>query len=178
LRRGFASLAIGYNLIRDLLPLVETVHSRSLDGTDVNKHILASIIRLNEAEALLAVKPLHGSFGHVRCLPLTGILVAAREHRRFAIGFWEKVVSEAAFAPEANSFGRNSMNIYNAFQQFGKVTDLQNLEACKHQEYQPNDIAKPHRKAQLADCSKEAPFVRFACWERSSAGYHGMELCR
>src|SRR5215475_3083020 len=33
----------------------------------------------------------------------------AREHCRFNIGFWEKVVSKAAFAPEANSFGRNSI---------------------------------------------------------------------
>jgi hypothetical protein len=77
--------------------------------------------------------------------------VAARAHRRFAIGFGEKVVSEAAFAPEANSSGRNSMNIYSAFQQFGKVTDLQNLEACKHPEYQPIDIAKQPRKAQRAN---------------------------
>jgi hypothetical protein len=124
------------------------VHSGPLDGTDVHKHILASIIRLDEAEALLAVKPLHGSCGHVRYLPLTGILVAAREHRRFAIGFWEKVVSEAAFAPEANSFGRNSIDIYSAFEQFSKVTDVQNPEEGKHQEYHPNEIAKPPQKAQ------------------------------
>jgi hypothetical protein len=58
--------------------------------------------------------------------------MAAREHRRFAIGFWEKVFSDAAFAPEANPFGRNSMNIYSAFEQFRKVTDVQNPEEHKH----------------------------------------------
>jgi len=47
----------------------------------------------------------------------------AREHCRFNIGFWEKVVSKAAFAPEANSFGRNSITapLYSDFEQFGKV---------------------------------------------------------
>jgi hypothetical protein len=37
----------------------------------------------------------------------------------------EKVVSKAAFAPEANSFGRNSMDMYSALMQFGKVAQEQ-----------------------------------------------------
>jgi hypothetical protein len=34
----------------------------------VDKDILAAIIRLDKAEALLAVEPLHGSFRHVTFL--------------------------------------------------------------------------------------------------------------
>src|SRR4029450_6004190 len=61
LGRGLAGPAVGYDLIRDLLPFVEAVHSGPLNGADVNEHIAATVIRLNEAEALLAVEPLHGS---------------------------------------------------------------------------------------------------------------------
>jgi hypothetical protein len=174
LRRGLASLAIGYNLIRDLLPLVETVHSGPLDSTDVHKHILASIIRLNEAEALLAVKPLHGSCGHVRYLPLTGILVAAREHRRFAIGFWEKVVSEAAFAPEANSFGRNSIDIYSAFEQFSKVTDMQNLEERKHQEYRRTTLPSRPRRLNVPIDAGSTRSVDLLVGNPDPQAYHGI----
>src|SRR5580698_2003820 len=40
-------------------------------GRDVNEHIVAAAVRLNEAKTLLAVEPLHGSNSH-RC-PLSGI---------------------------------------------------------------------------------------------------------
>src|SRR5262249_7722736 len=68
LGRGLASPAIRYDLIRDLLTLVEAVHSGPLDGADVDEHVVAAIVRLDESEALLAVEPLHGSLGHLRCL--------------------------------------------------------------------------------------------------------------
>jgi hypothetical protein len=154
------------------------MHSRPLDGTDVNKHILASIIRLNEAKALLAVKPLHGSCGHVRYLPLTVILVAAREHRRFAIGFWEKVVSEAAFAPEANSFGRNSIDIYNAFQQFSKVRDLQNSEERKHQEYRRTTLPSHPRRLNVSTEAGSTGSFDLLAGNRVPQAYHGIGPCR
>jgi Protein of unknown function (DUF1488) len=150
------------------------MHSRPLDGTDVNKHILASIIRLNEAKALLAVKPLHGSCGHVRYLPLTVILVAAREHRRFAIGFWEKVVSEAAFAPEANSFGRNSIDIYNAFEQFSKVRDLQNSEERKHQEYRRTTLPSHPRRLNVSTEAGSTGSFDLLAGNRVPQAYHGI----
>ena len=74
---GLASLAVGYDLVRDLLPLVEAVQPCPLDGADVNEHVISTVIRLDEAEALLAVEPLHGPCGHLRCLLSIGIHVAA-----------------------------------------------------------------------------------------------------
>src|SRR6185312_7671833 len=63
-RRGFAGPAIGDNFEGDLLPLVKSRHSGAFDRTDMHEDILAAIVRLNEAEALLAVKPLYGSRRH------------------------------------------------------------------------------------------------------------------
>ena len=68
LRRGLAGLAVGDDLIRDFLTLVEAVHAGALDGADVHEHILASIIRLDETKAFLAIEPLHGSLSHLRFL--------------------------------------------------------------------------------------------------------------
>ena len=71
--RGLAGLAIGNNLERDFLSLVEAVHPGAFDRADVDKNVLAAIIRLDEAEALLAVKPFHGSFAS--CNPLSVLRV-------------------------------------------------------------------------------------------------------
>src|SRR5262249_7228996 len=49
---------------RDLLPFVECAHARSFNRADVHEDILAASFRLNETEALLIVKPLHGSLVH------------------------------------------------------------------------------------------------------------------
>jgi len=64
LRRGLTGLAVGNDLIRDFLPLVEAVHAGALDGADVHEHILAAVFRLDETKAFLAVEPLHGSLRH------------------------------------------------------------------------------------------------------------------
>jgi hypothetical protein len=37
------------------------MHTCALNRADVDEDILAAVVWLNEAEALLAVKPLHGS---------------------------------------------------------------------------------------------------------------------
>jgi hypothetical protein len=66
--RGFTRLAIGNNLERDLLSFVEPVHACAFDRADVHEYIVAAVIRLNEAEALLAVEPFHGSLRHVAIL--------------------------------------------------------------------------------------------------------------
>ena len=62
--RRLAGPSIRYDLIRDLLSLVETVHPGALDGADVHENILAAVIRLDEAKAFLAVEPLYGSLRH------------------------------------------------------------------------------------------------------------------
>jgi hypothetical protein len=56
-RRLFA--ALGLDFVADLLALVETVQTCSLDGADVDEDILPAAIRLNEAESLGGVEPLN-----------------------------------------------------------------------------------------------------------------------
>jgi hypothetical protein len=60
-RRGLARPAIGNDIERDLLSLVEAAHSRTLDGADMHEHILAAVIGLNEAIAPLGVEELYGA---------------------------------------------------------------------------------------------------------------------
>ena len=73
IRRRFSGPSIGDNLVRDFLTFVEGVHSGALDGADVNEHILAAVIRLDEAKALLAVEPLYGSDRHEMILSGTSL---------------------------------------------------------------------------------------------------------
>src|SRR5580704_14085510 len=62
--RGLARLSISDNVVRDLLSLVEALHSGAFDRADMHEHILAAVIGLNEAEALLTIKPLDCSLHH------------------------------------------------------------------------------------------------------------------
>src|ERR1700759_1888672 len=62
--RRFARATIGYDLVADLLAFTQSAKSGALYGADVHEHVVATVIRLNEAEALGRVKPLHGSHAH------------------------------------------------------------------------------------------------------------------
>src|SRR5262249_11905481 len=64
LRRRLPSPPISHNLVGNLLSLVEAVHAGALDCADVHEHILAAVVRLDEAEAFLAVEPLHSALSH------------------------------------------------------------------------------------------------------------------
>src|SRR5580698_4470751 len=64
IRRGLASLSVCDQVKSNFLSLVEAVESGALNGADVNEHILAAIVRLDEAKAFLAVEPLYGSLRH------------------------------------------------------------------------------------------------------------------
>src|SRR4051794_19753667 len=59
-----AGPAICNDFKRNLLPFVEGIHAGAFNGADMNEDILAALVRLNESEALLAVKPLHSSRRH------------------------------------------------------------------------------------------------------------------
>jgi hypothetical protein len=48
-----AATAVGDDVERHFLSLVEGAHARAFDRADMNKNILAAAFRLNEAEALL-----------------------------------------------------------------------------------------------------------------------------
>jgi hypothetical protein len=59
--RRLAGLSISNDFELDLLTFIEAVHPCAFDGADMHEDVFAAIIRLNEAETLLAVEPLHGS---------------------------------------------------------------------------------------------------------------------
>src|ERR1700681_3735835 len=62
--RRLARTAIRHDLVADLLAFTQRSKSGALYGADVHEHVVATVIRLNEAEALGCVKPLHGSHAH------------------------------------------------------------------------------------------------------------------
>src|SRR5689334_1468750 len=56
--------AFGYDFEADLLALIQRTHASALHCSDVHKHILRAIVRLNEAVALLSIEKFHSSTGH------------------------------------------------------------------------------------------------------------------
>ena len=68
---GLAGAPIGLKIIRDLLTLAETRNAGPLQRRGVDEHVLAAIVRLNEAVALLTVVPLHRTHIHGSVLSLT-----------------------------------------------------------------------------------------------------------
>jgi len=52
LGRAFSGSAIGHNFEAHLLTFVEAVHPRTLDGRNMDEHVLAAIIRLDKSETL------------------------------------------------------------------------------------------------------------------------------
>jgi hypothetical protein len=47
--------ALGYDVEADLLAVVQAVDPSRLQGRDVHEHVLAAVLRLDEAEALVRV---------------------------------------------------------------------------------------------------------------------------
>jgi hypothetical protein len=85
LSRGLTRLSISNNVEGDLLSFVKAVHPGALDRADVHEDILAAVIRLDEAEAFLAVEPLHDSLRHMlvfQIVPNTGDIPRSRPDRR------------------------------------------------------------------------------------------------
>ncbi len=85
LSRGLTRLSISNNVEGDLLSFVKAVHPGALDRADVHEDILAAVIRLDEAEAFLAVEPLHDSLRHMlvfQIVPNTGDIPRSRPDRK------------------------------------------------------------------------------------------------
>src|ERR1700721_1184149 len=68
-RRRASGALVSDDLIGDLLALVEFAETRALNGADMDKHVLAAVIRLDEAKAFRCVEPFDGSRTH-RCSPV------------------------------------------------------------------------------------------------------------
>ena len=60
----FAGPAVGDDVKADFLPLIEGAHAGAFNRADMNEDVIAAVGGLNEAEALLVVKPLHSSCVH------------------------------------------------------------------------------------------------------------------
>ena len=56
-RRGLALLA-AFELIADLLAFDQVAQPRTLDGGDMDEHVLRAVFGLDESIALLRIKPL------------------------------------------------------------------------------------------------------------------------
>src|SRR5215472_8899242 len=86
-RRGLARLSISNNLERDLLSLVQAPQPGALNRADVHENVFAAVIRLDEAEAFLAIEPLHGSLRHIALLSVgvtrQSVNAAGSVHSRF-----------------------------------------------------------------------------------------------
>lgn len=59
-----AATLILFEDVADRLTFVQRAEARTFDGRNVHKNVVAAVIGLDEAEALLAVKPLNGSSRH------------------------------------------------------------------------------------------------------------------
>src|SRR5215813_1646000 len=58
--------AVLFDLILDVLPFVERAQSCALDCGDMDEHVLAATLRLNESIALGRIEPLHRAARHCR----------------------------------------------------------------------------------------------------------------
>src|SRR3569623_2462 len=56
---GLARTTVGDDVIRHRLTFAESAHAGAFDRADMNKDVVAAVCRLDKAEALLGVKPLH-----------------------------------------------------------------------------------------------------------------------
>src|ERR1700691_1276656 len=68
--RSLARSLVLRELVGQLLAFVQARHPGALHRADVNEHILAAVVRLDEAITLLRVKPLHGPSAHAPVLSI------------------------------------------------------------------------------------------------------------
>jgi hypothetical protein len=109
-RRGLAGPSISNNVEGNPLPFVKAWHPGAFDCADVHEDILAAVIWLDEAEAFLAVEPLHGSLCHIVRLSVTCVVQAALGAAGSFRDLEESRQSDTALRGEAKSFGRSSID--------------------------------------------------------------------
>jgi hypothetical protein len=63
--RELAVAGVALELVAQLLALLYRAEARTLDRRSVNENVRAAVVGLNEAEALLAVKPLNRAGSHM-----------------------------------------------------------------------------------------------------------------
>src|SRR6516165_933120 len=73
--------AVADQFIVEHLALVERAQAGPLDRRDVDEHVSAAVLRLNEPIALRRVEPFHGASSHHGLLACTNLIAAARPSR-------------------------------------------------------------------------------------------------
>ena len=63
--RRLARTAIGDDFVRDLLAFAQRSQTSTFNGADVNEHVLAAVLGLNETKALGRVEPLNDTVCHL-----------------------------------------------------------------------------------------------------------------
>src|SRR6516162_2207480 len=56
---------VRHNLVFDYLSLIESAQARAFDSRDMNEHVLASGLRLDEPVSLGRNEPLHSTLSHL-----------------------------------------------------------------------------------------------------------------
>src|SRR5262249_31435532 len=88
--RGFAAALVGHDLISDLLPIIKVAQAGPFDRADMDEHICAAGVRLNEPEAFRCIEPFDCARRHVALLSdqATNLaqpqFIARRRHGRSA----------------------------------------------------------------------------------------------
>src|SRR5262249_52751981 len=70
--------AIADDLIFDRLTLVESIEAGTFDGGDMDEHVFAAALGLNESVALRRIEPFDSSGRHHRLLECTNLIASAR----------------------------------------------------------------------------------------------------
>src|SRR5271165_2812627 len=91
-----ARALVGDQLKADLLTFAQIVHSRAFDGADMNEGVLAAVVGLDEAEALLRVKPLHCANRHDDPFRMRAFSRGANNRRRNQVSIFRGSSSERA----------------------------------------------------------------------------------
>src|SRR5579883_1886122 len=73
--------ALHRSVVDHLLAVVQPLQAGGLHGSDVNEHVLAAVLRHDEAVALGGIEPLYGAGGHGRLL-----LVLSRARAGLGVG--------------------------------------------------------------------------------------------
>ena len=59
-----ARLVVALEFEADLLTFYDLAHAGAFDGGNVDEHVLAAVVRLDEAEALGGIEPFNCASGH------------------------------------------------------------------------------------------------------------------
>src|SRR6266446_1716736 len=113
---------IAGNFVLNDLPLVESAQAGTLDRGNVDEHVLAAALRLNESVALGRVEPLHGSGSHLGLLALCASMNRSRLDRAMR---QVRVLGDDLRAAQNGSLARQTENLEPAIVRMtrGRVND-------------------------------------------------------